>query len=441
MFDPMAGMRGRVGQGVASGLLALGLAACGPGGGSGGGDGDGGSGSDATSSPTSAVDTSVTATGADATGSATGADVDCDPAGDMVLTPVWDFETSAATTGGDAAGAFALEPGGDIYVAGTTGSGDLEDSIWLRRLTTDGAEVWASMDVAPPQSLVEVVTVAPGGSVFTAGSTFINDPSYGLTSALFVGAYDLDGQLQWTDDTPTDPPNPFTQASAATVTPEGDLVIGGNAGSGGGYLRRYDAAGNVVWTVPTIASVAALAGGADGALFVATVAGIGSSLERWDDAGTMVWSVPGPGQTDANYFGSRATAVAVTSDGGPVFVGTIDYLVGSPKMPTDSWTTLFVRRLDPGGVETWTSIFDHVGYSQMSLAVHPDDRVTVANREMDESTLVRRLDAAGTLQWTDTLPCPGGAWRVAPIDSDLLVSGTLPTPMQSTAAFVGRFAG
>ena len=205
----------------------------------------------------------------------------------------------------------ALDPGGDLVIAGFQQAGDTPSSrdAWLARYTADGDEVWSVTIDGPAGSSdqASAVAILPGGDVAVAGYL------RGDTGRdLWVGVYGgNDGAEVWR--ALVDGPSSDTDAaSGVAVDPDGNIVVAGYVTAPvtdtdqDMYIAKYDATGMELWSV----TLNPLAGRDDGANSVAV-----------DGSGTIFV---------AGY--ARATLAAANYDG--VLVA-----------------------LDPAGVELWQTSY------------------------------------------------------------------------------------
>jgi uncharacterized delta-60 repeat protein len=121
-------------------------------------------------------------------------------------------------------------------------------------------------------------------------------------------------------------------------------------------------------------------------------------VRKYDPDGTEIWTVTHDGGISAD---DRAFDIAVGADDGPVVVGRTQMAEGN----ADVW----VHMLDASGVEVWTQTFDDPagGDDQANgVAIDGDGNILVVGQIRvdvgNNDIWVRKYDAAGTEQWTQT---------------------------------------
>ena len=264
-------------------------------------------------------------------------------------------------------------------------------------------------------------------------------PAVGPTRGRVV-KFDANGTDQWTRQFGSVTASGFAEADAAlgvAADASGVYVagiVGGaspgqtSTGESDAYVRKYDAAGNEVWTrqfgtadedgasgVCVDASGVYVAGfvgglhfggvGGGGALPGQTSAGDGDAFVRkYDAAGNEVWTC----QFGTASNNDVATSVFAAATG--VYVGGF---AGEPGQSGSSgWWDASVRKFDVSGAELWDRLFGGlridvflpvaadaggayaVGYTESRSAGWGRGIVGI----MD--SFVRKYDAAGTISWT-----------------------------------------
>jgi hypothetical protein len=198
----------------------------------------------------------------------------------------------------------------------------------------------------------------------------------GQTSAgsrdAFVRKYDSAGILLWTRQFGS---SDFDDASGVAVDTGGNVLVAGttdgtlpgqtSAGGFDAFVRKYDAAGTLLWTrqfgsssfddafgvaVDTGGNVL-VAGYTNGALPVQTSAGgFDAFVRKYDSAGTLLWT---------RQFGSSmydaATGVAVDPGGNVLVAGYIGGVL--PGQTSAGSRDAFVRKYDSAGTLLWTRQF------------------------------------------------------------------------------------
>jgi hypothetical protein len=220
------------------------------------------------------------------------------------------------------------------------------------------------------------VAVDASGNVFVAGRTAGTLP--GQLSAggqdAFLCKYDPAGAVLWTRQ---------------FGGPAGLLVMTGNADSA--RAAAVDAAGNVY-----------VVGSAEGVLD-AVVGARDAFVRKFDAAGNVLWT---------RQFGSasddEATAVAVDASGNVLVVGTT--FGALPGQMASGNFDAFARKYDANGTVTWTRQFGTPGFDEaLGVAVSPSGDVYVvgstfgtlgASSDGARDVYVRRFSSAGAVSWT-----------------------------------------
>lgn len=285
------------------------------------------------------------------------------------------------------------------------------------------------------------------------------------------------GSLLWTvvfDDGAMD-----GTATSVAPSPDGDIYL-----VGGGVLdwvRRLDAAGAEVWSVPySFDRPEGVAVDDDGVVYVAG----GSGRAVYNDAGELLLEDP------TTY---RVWDGAVSADGNAVTVGTVSccttawlsrfgqdgetlwtelepsdgadaawgvavdgeesIVVAGQKgvVPTllDSW----IKKYDANGAELWSHTYNSIvgnssGDNFQAVDTGPDNEVAAAGgfgsfQSMD--VWIGRFSADGDLSWSDTFSSPNGPIFAADVTVDatgnVIVVATVPTAdAEATRVWVRKYA-
>ena len=281
------------------------------------------------------------------------------------------FGTDAQDVGQDVAA-----DGGGLTVLGTTdgsfsGSGGTlgVKDVFVRRFDRDGKKLWTRQFGAPEDD--DAGAIAAGdGALFVVGSTTgdLAAPQAGDGDA-FLRRYDRDGHALWTRQFGTDRAD---SGMAVAVDSTGITVGGGTDGDLQGqnagpfsdaFVRRYDLAGNVLWTRQwgqegddTVLSVAADRYGVT-AVGYTHADSMGNEpsqafIRRFDLGGHLQWS---------RIFGSPDSEVAwgVAADGAALTV--TGYTFGDLDADNKGSFDVFVRRYDRAGKAIWKRQFGTKG--------------------------------------------------------------------------------
>ena len=280
----------------------------------------------------------------------------------------------------DVAAGVALDASANAYIAGTTngalggqtssGSSD----VFVRRYDVSGNVLWTRQFGTAGQDEGHAVAVDAAGNVYVAGLTFASLPAQTLSGAVdaFVRKYSATGSEIWTRQFGT---AGLTFAFGVAADGSGNVYVGGqtsatlpgqtSVGGSDGFVRKYDASGNVLWTrqFGTTADdeVRGLAADSTGNAYVAgtaggtltgqiSAAGDDAFIRKYDGDGNEVWT---------RQFGSEsdddALSVAVDGTGSP-------YVTGRARgpLPGQTWSgdrDVFLRKYDASGIDLWTRQF------------------------------------------------------------------------------------
>jgi catalase len=198
-------------------------------------------------------------------------------------------------------------------------------------------EPWTSQFGTTAFDEANSVSVGSDGSVLVAGYTLgdLVGTSAGGYDA-FVRKYDAAGTVLWTQQFGT---TAFDAAQSVSVGSDGSVLVAGyttgdlggtNAGSGDAFVRKYDAAGTVLWTqqfgTTTTDDAQSVSVGSDGSVLVAgrtngdlggtNAGGSDAFVRKYDAAGTVLWT-----QQFGTSAYDRAQSVSVGSDGSVLVAG------------------------------------------------------------------------------------------------------------------------
>lgn len=338
------------------------------------------------------------------------------------------------THGDDEAYGIAVTPTGNIYISGNTNgtlpgqtsSGNAD--AFVSKYDGAGNVVWTRQFGSSGLDFAYGVAVDAAGNIYTAGYTSGALP--GQTSLggadLFVRKYDHLGNEQWSRQFGT---SSTDVALGIAVDADGnsftagwtDGILPGQTGSGGrdAFVRKYDTAGNEVWTQQfgSISTDEArrlavdptgniyLSGNTDGTLAGQTSLGDRDAFVRkYDMAGNHVWT---------RQFGSanfdEALGIAVDRNGNIYAAGQSG---GTFLGQTSSGNAdAFVRKYDAAGNEIWTRQFGSSGEDvARGVAVDAAGNSYVVGwsggtlpgqtRAGPQDAFLRKYDAAGSEVWT-----------------------------------------
>jgi hypothetical protein len=271
---------------------------------------------------------------------------------------------------------------------------------------------WSRQFGGPNATSVEDVAVA-GSGIYVVGWTVDALPGQAALGAhdAFVRRYDTAGNEVWTRQFGTAEADlgfaVDATSSGVYVAGETSGSLGGtNAGGRDGFLRRFDAAGNEVWTQQfgdvlenEVTAVAATSSAVYvvGQQLARSSGRMDVMVRKFDASGGFVWK---------QKFGTRRTelanAVSATADAVYVAGTTFGRFPGHAR---DGDGDSFIRRYGPAGRVVWTRQFGTVfedgvlgvsakplGFFAVGYASHPDGSEAYDG-------FVRKYDAAGQTRW------------------------------------------
>jgi len=347
-------------------------------------------------------------------------------------------DTSGITT----AQRTVVDAQGNIYVIGTA-TGDFGNQrnqgtqdAYLTKYDSAGRQVWSKLLGSAGTASAFGLALDPSGGVVVTGATTA-DLTPGAVAegnnTAFAARYTAGGEQSWVKQIPTLAAN---QANAVSVDASGNIYIGGSVsggvigagevalGKGDAFLVKLDAKGKTLadtqFGTTGLDSVAAMATGADGSLYVASVQDGRAILAKYaggDITSAPVWSqelgelAPGGGIGGLAVSGNQIYLSGTTSNpsltaGGAAAIAT----------PSSGGTEAFVFAFtDNGG----TASADRVSYIGTGLSeqggavsVGPDGTVYLTGttlgtfagqtRNVANTTnaFATALNADGTVKWT-----------------------------------------
>ncbi len=282
--------------------------------------------------------------------------------------------------GNDGARAGALS-GGTFYVAGYRVIPGQSNNIWIRSFDLDG-NVGLNVEYNDPANGSDVsggVAVAPGGNFVVAGNEAV-----ALQGAdIWVRKYDPAGTEVWTRGA-NGPANSTDHGRDVAVDAAGNVaVVGYHTVTGEGrniWVRLYDTNGTELWTQtsgnPSLLDDEAhgVAFDPDGNIVVAgfeldPVLPFRLWLRKYDPAGNILWTEQWDGETGE---GARAFDVTVDDAGDIIVTG---------QNRTGAFYDFIVRKYDANGNGRWSTIIPAAAETNQvgrSVAVGPNRRIWVA---------------------------------------------------------------
>ena len=280
-------------------------------------------------------------------------------------------------------------------------------------------------------------------------------------SDVVVRRYDRSGHVLWTRQFGT-----VAQDWGIDVAADGSgiTVLGatdgefGTADTGDGikdlFIRRYDRAGNHLWTrqfgTDEDEEPGAIAADSTGVIVVGTTRGAltgtnapddhDAIVRRYDRSGNVVFT-----RQFGTAAGDTADAVAIDGAGFTVGGGTDGDLQGNNSGP---FTDAFVRRYNAAGTVQWTRQWGQRGDDQvLSMAADGTGITSVGYTHKDaqgnepSQAFIRRHDRDGDLVFSKIFGSPNSeiAWGVAADSGGLTVTGyTLRRPRRRQQGHVRR---
>ena len=327
-----------------------------------------------------------------------------------------------------------------IYVVGQTaaaGSGGLpEMRSFLRKYSPVGSEIWGrELNGTARRAAVDsngVYVVGPGLQKFSR-----------------------DGAEIWVRQFDTS----FSFLSVASI-PDGVYIAGfvlpTNPGTHDAIVRKYDAAGNEVWTrvfggadhdealgLAADATGVYVVGQTQGGLPGRAKTGTRDAFVRkYDFAGNELWT---------REFGTAQSAQAVAAAVDPTGVYIVGELSGAlPGHSSAGSGDAFIRKYDADGNEVWTRQFGTSASDGAYSVASNDGAIYVAGETLGVfsgqtaaatgSAYVRSYSASGGELWTLQFGTPefGSAQAVATASTSVYVAGESKTSLFFSDAFLAR---
>ena len=345
----------------------------------------------------------------------------------------WTDTYNSPQNGYDAANKVAVDAGGNIIVAGTSGGStsswyDTNSDYLVIKYDAAGNKLWESRFNNPGRAdNVTGLAVDPNGNIYVAGASV---PGSGKWSALTV-KFDANGTVQWSANW-QHPWHPVAYASAIAVDAGGNAYIAGVTPyfAGNGYdwiVVKYGTNGAKQWQ----ASYNDPVGNGDDSPSSIAVDGNGNVYA----AGTI------GGRTHGSYYVGRqyglikfnagngqrlwvrkydgpahgedvATGMALDNSGNIYLTGYSDNRAYSGR--SQAYFDYATVKYDPSGNLQWASRYNGTGNSTdigRSIAVDANGNVSVTGYSIGSGTgydyTTIRYDAAGTQQWVQRYDGPG----------------------------------
>jgi len=329
----------------------------------------------------------------------------------------WTKSYDDPTNANDQARGVAVDGSGNVVVVGGEWRGDLSQSgNWLlRKYDAAGNLLW-SQDYNNPGNSIDLATgvaVDGSGNVVVVGDE--NRTDLGQGSNWRIRKYDAAGNLLWSQDY-NNPSNSDDSAFGIAVDGSGNVVVVGlevrnDLGqSTNGRIRKYDAAGNLLWSrdynTPGNEPDGLYGVAVDGSGNVVVVGvewrnDLGQRanwlIRKYDAAGNLLWSQDY--NSPANNI-DAAFGVAVDGSGNVVVVGEED------RTDLGQNTNWLIRKYDAAGNLLWSQDYNSPSSSEdhaYGVAVDGSGNVVVVGEEwrgdigQSQNWRIRKYDPAGNL--------------------------------------------
>jgi Beta-propeller repeat len=335
------------------------------------------------------------------------------------------------------------------FVLGLASVARSESIEWIRQFGTNDSD----------RSFA--ISADPLGNVFVSAETLGSLAGANAGSVdIVLRKYDTAGNLAWSRQfgTPQLDQNRggLSADGFGNVYISGDTngsLAGSNAGQRDVFVRKYDAAGNVLWSQQFGTNMGDFSGGASadglGNVYVCggtfgNIAGSNGSgrqfVRKYTAGGTALWTTQ---FGDVNEGG----AVQISADGlGNVFG--VGRSFGTPTNPNSGFSDAIVFKLDSTGALVWKQAFggttdtfgndaiaDGLGNVYITGSTHIDFAAFLAG---NSDAFVSKYDSAGNKLWTKLL---GGSTREAgtgiAVDGqgNVYLSGNVNVPIGMTGDF------
>jgi len=321
----------------------------------------------------------------------------------------------------------ACDSAGNVIVAGESFVTNQGDDVWLRKYGPDGTVAWTQTFHGVTSDTAWAVAVAGDDDILVGGSTFTLDDGRDA----WVRRYSSGGATEWTQ-TFNGGANDDDEVLGIAIDPAGNVLVAGYTTTGAAqrdiWVRKYSAVGATLWTRTAAGTGgqndeghAVATDGAGNVLVTGYVWGGATQRDVWirkyDAAGNELWTRTHDGPDSANDEGN---GIAADSAGNVIAVG----FQTDPDLGRDVW----IRKYDADGNELWTSTYNAPqdgSDSAHGVAVDGDDAIVVAGSifrgAQSDNVWVRKHDADGNELWTSTYNSDGfgsdGANAVA-VDPD-----------------------
>ena len=305
-----------------------------------------------------------------------------------------------------------------IFVGGVLSypiSGDLAGHF-LRKYDADGNVVWNCY----PSLEVEGLELAMSGcstGIYLAGSVHTISESAEFSVYSYVCKYDANGNMVWYHQIGSAAEEDYAQAISADGT--GVYVslrtYDYESGATGDFVRKYDAAGNEVWTRNIFAEAVCTYGGS---IYVAG----GDSVRRYDTSGALSWT---------NEFGGGVSvqSMAISASASGIYV-TGDAYGALPGCSSQGGWDVFVVRvtasnapavpvlISPADGASTSDSTPYLDWSKVTGSSTVHYRLQVDNNADFSSPVVNKTSVSYSYYTVTTTLAKGTYyWRVRAVDA------------------------
>jgi uncharacterized delta-60 repeat protein len=334
-------------------------------------------------------------------------DADCTNAG------LWTHTYNGPADNTDEIHGVACDSGRNVIVAGETFDSDQGDDVWLRKYDPDGAELWTQTFHGVTADIGYAVAVAADDDILVGGSTFTLDDGRDA----WVRRYSSAGATEWTQSF-NGAANDDDEVLGIALDPSGNVLVAGYVTTAAAqrdiWVRKYSSAGVMQWTRTATGTGGqddegqGIASDGDGNVLVVGYAWAGADerdvwVRKYDGAGNELWTQTHDGPDGSNDEGN---GIAADAAGNVIAVGF--------QTVADVGRDVWVRKYDPDGGELWTVTYDapqHGSDVANGVTVDGDDAVLVAGSifrgTQSDNVWVRKLDPDGNELWTSTYNSDG----------------------------------
>ena len=322
----------------------------------------------------------------------------------------------------------------DVDATATPPSG-VDQGVFLGMLSDTGTDLWSTMSKGQATG-TRGVAVAPNGDVLLLGwhtgtlrlgGQLLSLPLDPSQPSTFLARFDARGNLLWSQSLDSGPVKGAVIGTSLATTAEGDAVVGGYVEAvfdpndpsltqgDSGFVIRFDADGNRLWSQPLECSfcrVVAVAADASGAVFAAgneletvinddpdqLLTGPSAFVTKLSPEGLPLFTTR---MTGLNYDGAPyITSLASSSSGEVVFCGGFpdDIIFGAKTFSVLRGPVAFIAKLSATGEALWLDPIEaFFGRADaLAVAVGRDDHIYTTGHYLGDELTLGGLDFGPT---------------------------------------------